>query len=37
MKNPRSEKQKIMKDIRNLYRLKKEQNYTAIKEKKFLD
>ena len=37
MKNPRSEKQKIMKDIRNLYRLKKEQNYTAIKEKNFLD
>ena len=32
MENPRSEDQKIMKDIRNLFRLRKEQNDTAIKD-----
>ena len=30
--NPRSEGEKIIKDIRNLFRLKKEQNDTAIKD-----
>ena len=29
---PRYEEEKIIKDIRNLFRLKKEQNDTAIKE-----
>ena len=33
IKNPRAEKDKIIKDIRNLFKLKKELNYTAIKEK----
>ena len=32
MENPRSEKEKIIKDMRNLFRLKKEQNDTAIKD-----
>ena len=32
MENPRSEKEKIIKDIRNHFRLKKEQNDTAIKD-----
>ena len=32
MKNPRSEEEKILKDIRNLFRRKKEQNDTAIKD-----
>ena len=32
MKNPRSEEEKTIKDIRNLFRLKKEQNHTAIKD-----
>ena len=32
MENPRSEEDKIIKDIRNRYRLKKEQNDTAIKD-----
>ena len=32
MENPRYEEEKIIKDIRNLFRLKKEQNDTAIKE-----
>ena len=32
MENPRSEEEKIIKDIRNLFRLKKEQNDTAIKD-----
>ena len=36
MKNPRSEEEKIIKDIRNLFRLKKEQNDTAIKDIKNL-
>ena len=31
MKNPRPEEEKIIKGIRNLFRLKKEQNDTAIK------
>ena len=31
MENPRPEEEKIMKDIRTLFRLKKELNYTAIK------
>ena len=30
--NPRSEEEKTIKDIRNLSRLKKEQNDTAIKD-----
>ena len=34
MKNPRLEEQKIIKDIRNLFKLKEEQNDTAIKYKK---
>ena len=29
MKNPRLEEEKIIKDIRNMFRLKKELNYTA--------
>ena len=32
MKNPRLEEEKVIKDIRNLFRLKKEQNETAIKD-----
>ena len=32
MTNPRPEKEKIIKDIRNLFILKKELNYTAIKD-----
>ena len=32
MENPRSEQEQIVKDIRNLFRLKKEQNDTAIKD-----
>ena len=32
MENPRSEEENITKDIRNLFRLKKELNYTAIKD-----
>ena len=32
MENPRSKEEKIIKDIRNLFRLKKEQNHTAIKD-----
>ena len=32
MENPRYEEEKIIKDIRNLFRLKKEQNDTAIKD-----
>ena len=32
MKNPSSEEEKIIKNIRNLFRLKKELNYTAIKD-----
>ena len=32
MKNPRPEEEKIIKNIRNLFRLKKELNYTAIKD-----
>ena len=31
MENPRLEEGKILKDTRNLFRLKKELNYTAIK------
>ena len=31
MENPRSEEEKIIKSIRNLFRLRKELNYTAIK------
>ena len=36
MKNPRPEEEKIIKDIRNLFRLKKELNYIAIKDIKNL-
>ena len=32
MENPRSEEEKIIKNIRNLFKLKKEQNDTAIKD-----
>ena len=32
MKNLKLEEENIIKDIRNLFRLKKEQNYTAIKD-----
>ena len=32
MRNPRSEEEGIIKDIINLFRLEKEQNYTAIKD-----
>ena len=32
MRNLRPEGEKIIKDIRNLFRVKKEQNYTAIKD-----
>ena len=32
MEIPRYEEEKIIKDVRNLFRLKKEQNDTAIKE-----
>ena len=32
MENLRSEEKKIIKDIRNLFILKKEQNYTTIKD-----
>ena len=32
MENPRSEKENIIKDTRNLFKLKKEQNDTAIKD-----
>ena len=32
MENPRSEEEIIIKDIGNLFRLKKELNYTAIKD-----
>ena len=31
MENPRPEEGKIIKDIRNIFRLKKEENDTAIK------
>ena len=31
MQNSRPEEENIIKDIRNLFRLKKELNYTAIK------
>ena len=36
MKNPRPEQEKIIKSIRNLFRLKKEQNGTAIKSVKII-
>ena len=32
MQNPRSEEKNIIIDIRNLFRLKKELNYTTIKD-----
>ena len=32
MENPRSEEEKIIKNIKNLFRLKKEQNDIAIKD-----
>ena len=32
MRFPRSEEEKIIKDIRNLFRLKRELNYTAVKD-----
>ena len=32
MENPRLEEEKIIKNIRNLFKLKKEQNYIAIKD-----
>ena len=34
MENPRRKEENIFKDIRNLFRLKKELNYTAIKDTK---
>ena len=34
MENPRRKEENIIKDIRNLFRLKKELNYTAIKDTK---
>ena len=36
MENPTPEEEKIIKDIKNLFRLKKELNCTAIKDKKNL-
>ena len=36
MENPRPEEENIIKDITNLFKLKKEQNYTAIKDIKNL-
>ena len=36
MKNPRPEEEQIIKDIRNLFRLKKEESDTAIKDIKNL-
>ena len=36
MENLRSEEEKIIKDRRNLFRLKKEQNDTAIKDIRYL-
>ena len=32
MENPRPEEENIIKDVRNIFRLKEEQNYTAIKD-----
>ena len=32
LENPRPEEESIIKDIRNLFRLKKELNYTAIQD-----
>ena len=32
MRNPRPEEEKLIKDIRNLFRLKKELNYTVVKD-----
>ena len=32
MVNPRSEEEKVIKDIRNLFRLKQEQNDTVMKD-----
>ena len=32
MENPRPEEEKVIKNLWNLFRLKKEQNYTAIKD-----
>ena len=34
MENPRLEEEKISEDMRNMFRLKKELNYTAIRYKK---
>ena len=34
IENPKSGEEKIIKDKRNLFRLKKELNYTAIKDRK---
>ena len=31
IRNPRPEEEKIIKDIRNLFRLKKELNYMAVR------
>ena len=36
MENPKPEEENMIKDIRNLFRIKKELNYTAIKEIKYL-
>ena len=36
MENPKPEEENMIKDIRNLFRMKKELNYTAIKEIKYL-
>ena len=36
MENPRFEEENIIKDIKNLFRLKKGENYTAIKDIRIL-
>ena len=36
MRNPKSEEEKIINDIRNLFRLRKELNYTVVKDKRNL-
>ena len=36
MEDPEPEEEKIIKDIRNLFRLKNELNYTAVKDKRNL-
>ena len=36
MENPKFEEENIIKDIENLFRLKKGENYTAIKDKRII-